>query len=56
MVDRVVVCYFDGQMDALREIIHRSRYNQYHRMPDEIEPIFTIFLTVPTSQYTIQDI
>jgi hypothetical protein len=39
-------------MEELRDVIQRRRHNQYHGMTDEIEPGFTIFHILPTTQYS----
>jgi hypothetical protein len=43
-------------MEAFREVIHRRRDNPYHEMTNKIEPIFTIFRTLPAPQYPLKEI
>jgi hypothetical protein len=43
-------------MEALRRVIRRGPYNRYYDKADETEAVFNVFMTLPPSQYTIQEI
>jgi hypothetical protein len=43
-------------MDALVRVIKRPPYRRYHEMREKIEPVFTLFLSSPASDYDMSEI
>jgi transposase len=47
---------YSFRMDALHAFAKRARYNDYHKNPGAIEPIFTLFLTAPDTTYAMREV